>query len=752
MEGRTELDEIEKLLGEIPNATSGHQHFEEFGQCNSDLKRQSLGGSFPIEPSIPVCVNFPKRSLNEKFQNYGSLDEGKLSVNKSIESEEPSLPDDHLWISAFAELSFKDGVRMEAVCSPLVNYKALPNQTILFQGQCPNSLKRTSSNLDPQVMVVPSSQSPNPPSSAFNNFDVKNNSQESSNLLKLNVPELKKQQFGNYPPIENFSNTEPLPHGVRGFPFFPNVPVPGAGFPAYLHPQQLGQHKFDWMHVEKEHYHKLHQQYRYQVQNMGRGAQHPIQANGNVATRLVSQEMRQPYFETPHQFEKSHQESFWNKYRIVKGLNESNPGLSSTDFNAIHVLDKVGKMTIPEKILTRSNGLNSLRTIKFGSIRENEAGTHVNQNGRVIPNGHFRQRLSSPTAGHLQLDSLCTWSLSTDTAHLKTNILRPQPQKYNSVDEVVGRIYHMSKDQNGCRFLQRKFTDGSPEDVQKIFLEIIDHIVELMTDPFGNYLVQKLLEVCTEDQQMQILHAITRRAGDLVRISCNMHGTRAVQKVIETLRTSEQFSMIVSSLKPGIVTLIKDMNGNHVAQCCLQNLMPEYREFLFEAAITNCVELATDRHGCCVLQKCLGHSAVEQRDRIIYEITSNALILSQDPFGNYVVQYVFEFPWAIVDILDQLEGNYGDLSLQKYSSNVVEKCLQHAGDEHRHCIIQELINNPRIDQIMQDPYGNYVIQAALNNSKGAIHAALIEVIRSHVHVLRTSPYGKKVLSCTSLKK
>lgn len=36
--------------------------------------------------------------------------------------------------------------------------------------------------------------------------------------------------------------------------------------------------------------------------------------------------------------------------------------------------------------------------------------------------------------------------------------------------------------------------------------------------------------------------------------------------------------MIVSSLKPGIVTLIKDMNGNHVAQCCLENLMPEYRE------------------------------------------------------------------------------------------------------------------------------------------------------------------------------
>lgn len=524
MEGRTELDEIEKLLGEIPTATSGNQHLEEVGLRNSDLKRQSSGGSFPFEPSMPICVNISKRSASEKCQNNGSLDEGRLSLDKRIESEEPSLPEDQLWVSAFAELSIKDGVKMEAVCSPLANYKTLPNQAILFQGQCLNSFKRPPSNLDSQPRVVPSSQSPNPPSHGFNNFDVKNNCQETPNLLKLDVPELKKHQFGNYPPVENFSTAEPLHHAVRGFPFFPNVPVPGSGFPTYLHPQQLGQHKYDWMHFDKEHYHKVHQQYHYQVQNMGWGAQHPIQANGNATARLVSQEMRQPYFESPQQLEKARQESFWNKYRIAKGFNDSIPGLSASDFNAIQVLDKAGKTTVPEKILTRSNGLNSLRTVKVGSIRGNEAGSHANQNGRFTPNGDFRHRLSSPTAGQLQLDSLCAWSLSTDAAHLKATTLRPQAQKYNSLDEVVGRIYHMSKDQNGCRFLQRKFTDGSPEDVEKIFVEIIDHICELMTDPFGNYLVQKLLEVCSEDQQMQILQAITRRAGDLVRISCNMHG------------------------------------------------------------------------------------------------------------------------------------------------------------------------------------------------------------------------------------
>ena len=86
---------------------------------------------------------------------------------------------------------------------------------------------------------------------------------------------------------------------------------------------------------------------------------------------------------------------------------------------------------------------------------------------------------------------------------------------------------------------------------------------------------------------------------------------------------------------------------------------------------------------------------------------------------NYVVQFVLELrlPWATTDILDQLEGNYRDLSVQKYSSNVVEKCLKYAGEERRTRIIRELINNSRLDQVMQDPFGNYVIQAALQHSK-----------------------------------
>ena len=47
--------------------------------------------------------------------------------------------------------------------------------------------------------------------------------------------------------------------------------------------------------------------------------------------------------------------------------------------------------------------------------------------------------------------------------------------------------------------------------------------------------------------------------------------TRAVQKLIESLRTREEISLVIDALRPGFLELIKDPNGNHVVQKCLQS-------------------------------------------------------------------------------------------------------------------------------------------------------------------------------------
>lgn len=67
--------------------------------------------------------------------------------------------------------------------------------------------------------------------------------------------------------------------------------------------------------------------------------------------------------------------------------------------------------------------------------------------------------------------------------------------------------------------------------------------------------------------------------------------TRVVQKLIETLKTRQQISLVISALEPGFLSLIKDLNGNHVVQRCLQCLSSEDNKVSLPSAELMCINL-----------------------------------------------------------------------------------------------------------------------------------------------------------------
>lgn len=93
-----------------------------------------------------------------------------------------------------------------------------------------------------------------------------------------------------------------------------------------------------------------------------------------------------------------------------------------------------------------------------------------------------------------------------------------------------GKIDVIARDQIGCRMLQRKLSEGDADEAREICAEVLEHAVSLLVDPFGNYLVQKVIEECEEPQLLQLVRRIRPRITD---ICLSPHGTRAVQKLIE---------------------------------------------------------------------------------------------------------------------------------------------------------------------------------------------------------------------------
>ena len=105
------------------------------------------------------------------------------------------------------------------------------------------------------------------------------------------------------------------------------------------------------------------------------------------------------------------------------------------------------------------------------------------------------------------------------------------------LEDISGQVYALSKDQFGCRYLQKQIEDHCQLALDHFYPEILPHISELMTDPFGNYLCQKLVEFCTNEQRAEIIAIIL----PVLRPIClNMHGTRAAQKLIEFVNTQDQ--------------------------------------------------------------------------------------------------------------------------------------------------------------------------------------------------------------------
>ncbi|GMM34946.1 Puf4 protein [Saccharomycopsis crataegensis] len=367
-----------------------------------------------------------------------------------------------------------------------------------------------------------------------------------------------------------------------------------------------------------------------------------------------------------------------------------------------------------------------------------------------------------------------------------------------TIDDFKGQVYSLCKDQHGCRFLQRQLdlydvnsnshnnnqssdsndaasgTKSRPENYAAtiIFNEIYLHIVELMTDQFGNYLIQKLLDQITTKQRITL---IKNSSSNFISIALDSHGTRALQKLIDVISTQEENLIIIDAFANDIVSLSRDLNGNHVVQKILTkfNYRPENIQFIFDAACEHCIKISTHRHGCCVLQRCLDYGSLDQCKQLSLVIARNCLNLAVDPFGNYVVQYVLSKgeEESIGIIVESVLQKVLFLSTHKFGSNVIEKVLRIDGLSS--LVIEEILKssstgpttntmittdgditspdsfmvtqNIFLSKLLHDPYGNYVLQTVLDVAeKPTKFNQLADLIRPLLPTVRNTAHGRRI--------
>ncbi|XP_073142421.1 putative pumilio homolog 8, chloroplastic [Henckelia pumila] len=315
--------------------------------------------------------------------------------------------------------------------------------------------------------------------------------------------------------------------------------------------------------------------------------------------------------------------------------------------------------------------------------------------------------------------------------------------------ERGGLLITAAKDQHGCRQLQKKLLQGTPQEKNFILSGLMSHVFDLMVDQFGNYLIQTIFEVCSVEQMDQLLWFVTNDLISLFRVCLDIRGAKAMQTMLEHLKTPEQTARVLSELRRLTVLLSRSKIGQHVIHHCLQSFSPEENKHILNEVAAHCVDIATDQDGCRALKQCVFYAQGELQDRLVAEIAANSVFLAQHAYGNYVVQYLLELgvPHVTAAVLAHLSGNFVALSLNKYGSHVVENCMKTSEGDQVIEIINEIISSPKFLTVLQDPYGNFVAQSAIKFSKGTfLHKNMIALILEHYPFLHSHPHGQRVLT------
>jgi len=115
---------------------------------------------------------------------------------------------------------------------------------------------------------------------------------------------------------------------------------------------------------------------------------------------------------------------------------------------------------------------------------------------------------------------------------------------------------------------------------------------------------------------------------------------------------------------------------------------------------------------------------------IIQKITENSVDLAQNPYGNYAIQTAMESfePSTLFPIIESIKGKYSQLSMLKFSSNVIEKCIEKANLKQREEIVKELTSPDKLVGLLKNNFANFVLQKTLSLIEGDLRREMIKAM------------------------
>ena len=270
----------------------------------------------------------------------------------------------------------------------------------------------------------------------------------------------------------------------------------------------------------------------------------------------------------------------------------------------------------------------------------------------------------------------------------------------------INQIKHLLKNEHNNLDLIRKI-------ILTLNKENCLHIV--FKNIYGNYFIQELFQKMNNDLIQLTIDLIS---SEFVNIAKSPSGTHALQELLNHINNSEMEKEIIKAIKYREKDMAFDNNATYVLQKIISIIPDKKRIRLNNLIIENAKELSLNANSVLVLKKFISTNTIEEnKKKLINVLKKYFIIISQNPFGNYVIQYLFEV-WSMKDceiIVYEIFDKVNVLSCQRFSSNIVIKSLNIFSSDFKNKLIYYICFSSEILNLLKNKYGSNIIKKAVDN-------------------------------------
>ena len=445
--------------------------------------------------------------------------------------------------------------------------------------------------------------------------------------------------------------------------------------------------------------------------------------------------------------------NYLNNFNMISNLNQINSNMINTiNVNNINNVNGISNIRNNNIILNPininisnieyfnglnqiKNNINSLNIIKKNLLENN------------INNNNFVNNVNNVNNSFLNNSSNNNDNFFPINDNDKNKILIVDFLKY--IKTLTMPLVNFLCTTKGTLEIQKKL--GRSNECKILLIKLLNKegLTIIMTNTYGNYFFQQIIKGAEEIIISLILSFIL---DNFIDISKDPSGTFSVQALLNEISSIKDEQQILNCIKNHEIEMTFNKNATYVIQKIVLLFPDIHRIYLNEIILNNFKDLCLDCNGICLIKNFIKTNTIlNNKKRINEEIVKHFVVLAESPFGNYGIQYLMEnwnkneFNGMKTKILENLHK----LSVQQYSSNVVEKAIEIFDDETRELIIKKLYLDDNFIVLLKNKFGRFVLNKTINymdiNLKNQLELILINNIKNNIYSNKDKIKVKKFL-------